>query len=167
MPQKLVGGQTWNWSMGRIWRKLETVCHINVLEMNAAFFALKSLVFLKLKCKHVKIMVDNSTAVLVINNMGTSHNDKLKTIAVQIWEFGMIYQIKITAAHLPGSTDVIANNESRNVVNCESEWMLNSSHIRTELNKFRFQASSSLLTITRALVRMDQRMLHYKRVKFG
>ena len=52
--------------------------NINVLERNSAFFALKSLVFFKLKCKHVKIMVDNSTAVLVINNMGTNHNDEYK-----------------------------------------------------------------------------------------
>ncbi|XP_028393196.1 uncharacterized protein LOC114517607 [Dendronephthya gigantea] len=129
-------------STGGNWCKQEGVQHINVLEMKAALFALKSFVS-KLAGKHVKIMVDNSTTVYVINNMGTSHNDTLNTIAVEIWEFCMTNKIEITAAHLPGSTNVVADKESRKIYR-EGEWMLNPSYLQTALNLLKFQPEIDL-----------------------
>ena len=35
---------------------------------------------------HMKIMGDNTTAVNIINNMGTSHSDSCNSIAKEIWE---------------------------------------------------------------------------------
>ena len=72
-----------NQSTGGNWSKQESDYHINDLEMKAAFFALRSFVS-KLTGKHVKIMVDNSTTVFVLNNMGTSHNDMLHNLAVEV-----------------------------------------------------------------------------------
>ena len=57
-------------------------------------------------------MVDNSTTVFVLNNMGTSHNDMLHNLAVEMWGFCMSHKINITAAHLPESTNIIADKES-------------------------------------------------------
>ena len=62
--------------------------------MKAAMFALKSFVT-KLTGKHTKIIVDNSTTVFVINNMGTNnHNELLHNLAVEIWEFCLSHKKK-------------------------------------------------------------------------
>ncbi len=50
-------------------------------------------------------MIDNTTAVSVINNMGTCHGLKCNKIAVQIWEFCKLHNVTwLTAAHIPGSS---------------------------------------------------------------
>jgi hypothetical protein len=101
-------------STGGNWCKQKASAHINELEMKAAYFALKSFA-LQLSGKHVKLMIDNSTTVFVINNMGTSHNDRLNTKVVEMREFCMSHKIRLTAAHLPGSSNVAADKESRHV----------------------------------------------------
>ena len=53
--------------------------HINCFELLAALFALNCFQS-SLSGKHVKIMIDNTTAVSVINNMGTCHSDKCNSI---------------------------------------------------------------------------------------
>ena len=47
--------------------------HINFLELKAAFIALKCFEHL-IQGKHVRLLLDNSTAVACINKMGTSHS---------------------------------------------------------------------------------------------
>ena len=48
--------------------------HINVLELMAALYVLASLCD---KCRdvHIKIMIDNKTAVAYVNNMGGEEGD--------------------------------------------------------------------------------------------
>ena len=66
-------------STGGLWTAIEAAEHINYLEMLAVFFALKS--FCKLVAnKHTKVMVDNTTAEITINQMGTSHSAKLNSL---------------------------------------------------------------------------------------
>ena len=59
-----------NISTGGRWSTVEARKHINYLELLAALFALKCF-HTSLSGKHVKLMIDNTTAVAVINNMGT------------------------------------------------------------------------------------------------
>ena len=73
-------------STGGRWSPSEAENHINCLEVWAALFALKCFHFQE---KHVKIMIDNTTAVFVINNMGTCHSNKCNSIGIKIWEFCM------------------------------------------------------------------------------
>ena len=129
-------------STGGNWCQQETELHIKVLEMKAAYFALKSFVS-KLTGKHVKLMLDNSTAVFVITNMGTSHNEVLNRIAVEIWEFCMTNKLKLTVAHLPGSDNIIADKESRHIYR-EAEWMLNRCHLQTAIKRFAFKPEIDL-----------------------
>ena len=87
------GAALHNTSTGGQWSHLESLNHINFLELNAAHFALKSF-RVALSNKHVKIMLDNTAAVCIINNMGTSNN-----ITIKIWEFCVqinIWLIKIS-----------------------------------------------------------------------
>ena len=71
-------------STGGLWSAAETAEHINYLEMLAVFHSLKSFRDL-LEGKHVRVMVDNTTAVCVIRQMGTSHGSKLNELAKAIW----------------------------------------------------------------------------------
>jgi hypothetical protein len=103
-------------SIGGGWAQSEKN-HINILELKAALFVLKSFAS-EIKEKHVKIMIDNSSAVFIINNMGTSKNDTCNSIALEIWEFCIQNQIRLTAAHLPGSCKVMAEPCTRMQSGC-------------------------------------------------
>ena len=56
-------------STGGKWLPEETENHINVLELKAILFGLKSF-FDKLTATHIRIKSDNTTAVVYINNLG-------------------------------------------------------------------------------------------------
>eukprot|EP00794_Sanderia_malayensis_P016482 gene16482-18121_t len=112
-----------NTSTGGQWSYTEAKNHINYLELLAAYFALKSF-FHEIGGKHVKIMIDNTTAVAVINTMGTCHSDSCNSIACEIWQFCETNVMWLTAAHIPGTENIIADRESRNT-NIDTEWMLN------------------------------------------
>ncbi|CAB4038215.1 Hypothetical predicted protein, partial [Paramuricea clavata] len=68
-------------------------------------------------------MVDNSAAVYMINKMGSSHTEIGNDMVVAIWEFCINNEIWLTAAHVPGSLNVIADAESRRLYT-DAEWML-------------------------------------------
>ena len=78
-PLKGWGAAFEDMSTGGHWSPEEGNDHINILELKAALFAIKSFAS-KIKGKHVKIMIDNTAAVYIINNMGTSHNNACNTI---------------------------------------------------------------------------------------
>ena len=64
---------------GGHWQPNEATHHIKNLELLAAYFVLKS--FLKYVLgKHIKMIIDNTTAVSVINNMGTCHSDPCNSL---------------------------------------------------------------------------------------
>ena len=56
---------------GGHWTPQEAEEHINYLELMAAFFSLQAFVT-NLNNKHVRLKIDNTTAVAAINNMGTN-----------------------------------------------------------------------------------------------
>ena len=85
---------------------------LHCLELLAAIFILKCY-SRKIANQHVKIMIDNTAAVGIINNMGTCQSPDCHTITVNIWEFCMQIKIWLTAAHLQGSTNIIADKETR------------------------------------------------------
>lgn len=123
-------------STGDHWSPKETELHINALELQDAFFALRSFKH-SLSGKHVKLMIDNTSAVYIINNMGTSHSDNCHSICVAIWEFCMTHKIWLTAAHLPGALNVVADKESRRSYS-DSEWMIDSNILQKSLSDLDF-----------------------------
>ena len=65
---------------------MEAQYHINYLEMLAIHLALQT--FAKAwATTHIRVMCDNTTAVNVINHMGTSHYDSCNSLATEIWEW--------------------------------------------------------------------------------
>ncbi|CAB3985948.1 Transposon Tf2-6 poly [Paramuricea clavata] len=128
-------------SRGGHWSPTEAELHINALELQAAFCALRSFKH-SLSGKHVKLMIDNTSAVY-INNMGTSHSDNCHSICVAIWEFCMTHKIWLTAAHLPGALNVVADNESRRSYS-DSEWMIDSNILQNSLSDLYFTPEMDL-----------------------
>jgi len=61
---------------GERWTPSEAEYHINILELLAAFFALKCFCTHMNKC-HIQIQIDNTTALAYINNMGVQNPKNL------------------------------------------------------------------------------------------
>ena len=115
----VLGGQ----STGGRWSLTEKSCHINVLEMKAVLFGLKSF------CKNdfeeeILIKTDNTTAVSYINRMGGSRSDGCEAIAKEIWKFCESRELWLMASHIPGIDNEHADFMSRNFSD-NTEWTLN------------------------------------------
>ena len=112
---------------GGEWSPEEAKHHINYLELKAAFLALQSL--WREPHRHVRLMIDNTTAVAYIREMGGSQSPSCCEIAKQIWEWAYQHDIWLSACHLPGAMNVVADRESR-VFHKETEWKLNAQVFR-------------------------------------
>ena len=107
---------------GGNWTPEEAQHDINYLEMLAVFLALKSFSN-TISGKHVKLMVDNTTAVTTINQMGTCHSWLNNQLAHQIWMWCIDHRIWLTVTHIPGKQNTEADRESR-ISRRETEWTL-------------------------------------------
>ncbi|KAI9565203.1 reverse transcriptase [Daphnia sinensis] len=103
----------------------ELGCHINLLELKAAYNALKSFAnFLNGIC--IRIFLDNHTAVCYLNKCGGTKSRQLSALAIEIAEWCETRNIQIQAVYIPGKLNVVADHESR-VSNDSSDWMLSRS----------------------------------------
>ena len=89
----------------------------------AIFYTLKSFKF-DVYGKHIKTCSDKTTAVAVINKMGTCKNHAINKRAQQIWGFCQQFHIWITYSHIPGKGNFQADFESKREYK-NAEWMLN------------------------------------------
>ncbi|XP_068716794.1 uncharacterized protein [Montipora capricornis] len=109
-------------STGGRWTHNEQQLHINALEMKAAFFALQTFCQ-NLRDQHVRVIIDNTTAVTYINDMGGSHSAICNSLAREIWCRCIDRNLWLSAAPLPGTSNVAADKASR--VFCDqTEWKL-------------------------------------------
>ena len=100
-------------SIGGRWTPAEATAHINILELQAAFFALKSFAS-EVNDTHIQLQMDNTTAVAYLNNMGGSQSSELNALTHEMWEWAMEKSIWLSAVHIPGKNNVDADKESRN-----------------------------------------------------
>ena len=121
---------------------MEAQYHINYLEMLAIHLALQT--FAKAwATTHIRVMCDNSTAVNVINHMGTSHSDSCNSLAKEIWEWCIARDIWVSVAHIPGKQNLVADFESRRNQR-EAEWRLNKAALQNALSTLNFQPDIDL-----------------------
>ena len=106
---------------GGRWNNEESQSHINVLELRAIYFALKS--FCRQEDIHVKIFTDNTTALAYVKHMGGVRSSQCNDVAKDIWDFCELHNIWITIAHIPGVMNVKADYKSRNFSD-NVEWSL-------------------------------------------
>ena len=96
---------------------------INYLEMQAAYLAIKS--FCKqMQNVHVRMRIDNTTAVSYISNMGGIKSEMCNQMAKKIWQFCIRRNIWLSVEHLPGVQNVVADFNSRHFQD-QTEWQLN------------------------------------------
>ena len=105
------------------WSQSESEHHINYLELLASFHALQCFVS-NLRSIHVRLAVDNSTAVAYINNMGGVRSPLLDSLSRSIWEWCKLRDIFISAQHIPGKVNIQADTLSREI-SSNLEWSLN------------------------------------------
>ena len=73
--------------------------------------------------KHVRIMIDNTTAVSCINHMGTSHSPSCNAMTQIIWQWCLDHDVWLISEFIPGAENTAADEESRRT-NTDAEWML-------------------------------------------
>ena len=107
------------------WTARESLQHINVLELEAAFHCLNDFCSRRLSQTHVRLLLDSTTAVCYISNMGGSRSPACHAVARKIWDFCRANAIHLTVSHIPGIANDIADAQSR-YFNSDTEWMLSS-----------------------------------------
>ena len=97
--------------------------HINSLELLAIKFGIKSFLPLFKNIEHIRIMCDNTTAISYINKQGGTQNMGLNKLAGEIWEICIKQNVHLSAAHIPGAHNTLADAASREFID-SAEWML-------------------------------------------
>ena len=96
-----------------------------MLELKAALLALQSFAREKANIP-VRLMMDNTTAVACVSKMGTSHSVQCNAVTKEIWQFCIKRNVWLSAAYIPGKTNIEADEESsRENRDQDTEWMLN------------------------------------------
>lgn len=129
-------------STGGVWTLEEAKHHINGLELMASLFGLKTFAR-EMTHVHIRLRLDNTTAVSVINHMGTSHSNACNAIGKSIWEWCLERHIWISAAYLPGKYNTTADAESRKLDD-KLEWMLDKPTLQESLRTLDFEPEIDL-----------------------
>lgn len=131
-----------NVESGGVWLPEEATHHINFLELKAGFIALKCFENV-IQGKHVRLLLDNSTAVALINKMGTSHSIDCNELTFNLWCWCKERDIWVSAAHIPGKDNKAADAQSRKI-NLDAEWMLNSNFLSEAIDILGFSPDVDL-----------------------
>jgi Reverse transcriptase (RNA-dependent DNA polymerase)/DNA N-6-adenine-methyltransferase (Dam) len=117
------------------WSDLEREEHINILELKAAFLALKSFASYLSDC-NVLCRVDNTTALAYINRMGSVQYPTLNKLSRLIWQWCETRNIFLFASYIPSQDNAEADAESRKRLAQETEWQLNNSAFQKIVSSF-------------------------------
>ena len=99
---------------GGRWTPSEAQSHINILELYAAFFALKCFCT-DMHDIHVQIQIDNTTAAAYINNMGGSKSVELNQLAFSVWEWCITRNVWLSAVHIAGILNTGADGKIQGI----------------------------------------------------
>ena len=126
------------------WSPLQARDHINVLELKAVIVATK--VFLKDRSNIIVCLrMDNTTAVAHVNNKGATLSPQLVNLTLELWEWCLKKPILITAQHLPGKLNNVADKKAREFYD-SSEWQIDPQVIQSFLRGCSVDLFTSRLT---------------------
>ena len=97
--------------------------HINILELEAVVLALRSFCQ-HLAGKHVRLCTDNTTVACYINKQGGARSRPLSRRTEQLLLWCQAQSISLTAKHVPGKLNVLADSLSRSHTIVQTEWTL-------------------------------------------
>ena len=107
---------------GGRWSFEESLLHINKLELKAAYFGLRSFCA-DMRDIHLRIMVDNTSALAAINKQGSTRSLGLNDLARELWTYARERRIWVSSAYIPGRFNVEADTASREFDE-NTEWSL-------------------------------------------
>jgi len=110
--------------------------NINAKEMLSILYSLKSFSHLLKNC-HIKALSDNTTAIGVLNKMGSTKSEVCDKICHLIWNTCRANNVWITCTYISGIENIDADRESRNDYK-PCNWMLNKSVFNNACEKFNF-----------------------------
>ena len=124
-------------STGGHWTESESLLHINVLELKAVFFGLKS--FLNdASGKHIRVRCDNTTTVSYINHLGGVKSIDCHKQTRGIWEWAMARKLLISAEFIAGKINTEADEASR-IFDENTEWAIpNNIFLKIQENFMKF-----------------------------
>ena len=115
-----------------LWSCDEKQKHINYLELKAAKIALVSLAS-QFRDTHVRIYLDNVCAVAYIREYSLECNE----LARDIWVWALDRNIRLSACHIPGTKNIVADKQSRKFRE-EMEYKLNPDLFQKVIRHFDF-----------------------------
>ena len=118
-----LGAVTKDNKTGGGWTPVKSKLNINASELKAVQFGQKSLCKSKSNV-HIRLRIDNVTVLIYVNNMGGTKSRMSNLIANEIWTWSIDRNIWLSAGHLPGSKNVLADEQSR-VFDDTTQWMIN------------------------------------------
>jgi hypothetical protein len=118
------GGHVGPQTVSGVWNAHESGLHINALEMLAVEKSLIALLHLT-QGRRVLVKSDNATTVAYLNKQGGTHSPTLcwQAIRLLLWAEGK--GITLSAVHIPGVDNAIADSLSRGLTVAPTEWSLN------------------------------------------
>ena len=81
---------------------------------------------------HVRLAVDNSTAVAYINNMGGVRSPLLDSLSRSIWEWCKLRDVFVPVQHIPWKVNTQADTLFRKI-SSNLEWSLNGCEVFQEI----------------------------------
>ena len=112
--------------------------HINWLEMEAVRITLQRNA-VRWRGKVLRFLVDNSTTVAYVNKQGGTRSDEMNDLTRQVMNLAVKNRITVTAFHLAGERNVVADLLSRKIKSARAS----GSSPRTPSNGYRHEACSA------------------------
>ena len=107
-----------------LWSGEEIKWHINLKELMTVFNGLKLFAICQPCLTHIRLQMDNTTAVHYANEIGGTISFDLCMLALGMWEWAEARNIYLSAVYLPGQLNLIAETLFQ-LIDLDSEWMLN------------------------------------------
>ena len=105
------------------WSRPQAGLHINLLELEAVFLALKAFRGF-LQHKHVLVCTDNTTVACYLNRGGGVRSQSLSKRSEDLLKWCQASQILISAKYIPGKMNIVADSLSRSDQAIQTEWTL-------------------------------------------
>ncbi len=106
-----------------LWSPARQALHINNLEMLAVILSLQEFQS-AVTGRHVLVMTDNTTVVGQIRNQGGTRSSALYELTKQLFIWADSHQVVLSAQHIPGRLNVLADLLSRRHQVIQTEWSL-------------------------------------------
>ena len=106
-----------------LWSDDQAMHHINWLELEAVCLALPEFAS-QTACSHVLLCTDNTTVACYVNKQGGARSPVLSRMTENLLLWCQDNNICLTALHVSGSTNIIADQLSRPHMILQTDWTL-------------------------------------------